>query len=234
VGAGHRVVRTVREIERQRVTEPEQEAIRRLLRALEQDARLSHAMLATISGFSEEKVGVLLDELHEAGVIRRYKTIVNWEKIAVERVTAYIDVGVSPQRNVGFDDVAARIYRFPEVRGVYLVSGSSDLRVIVDGDSIRQIAAFVSEKLAPIEHVTSTNTHFLLKSYKEDGEILVESPSPEQRIAVAPSKNPEGTAGLSRRGNRVVRSHRILRVVYLAHVREPEWRRSVGCLTHWR
>ena len=103
-----------------------------------------------------------------------------------ERVVAFIDVSVSPQRDVGFDQVAARIYRHPEVRSVHLVSGGHDLRVIVEGDSLHDVAAFVAEKLAPIDHVTATNTHFLLKAYKEDGEVLIDEPADDDRLAVAP------------------------------------------------
>lgn len=159
---------------------------RKLLRALEQDARLSHDKLARMVGIDEGEASVAVARLEREGVIRRYKTVIDWDRAVGERVVAFIDVGVSPQRDVGFDQVAARIYRYPEVRSVHLVSGGSDLRVIVEGESIRQVAAFVAEKLAPIDYVTATNTHFLLKAYKEDGEILVEGPADDGRLPVAP------------------------------------------------
>ena len=119
-------------------------------------------------------------------MIRGYKTVVDWDRLGDERVVAFIDVSVSPQREVGFDQVAARIYRHPEVRSAHLVSGGHDLRIIVEAPTMREIAQFVSEKLAPIDHVTATNTHFLLKAYKEDGDILVEDAAADGRLPVAP------------------------------------------------
>ena len=159
---------------------------RRILAALERDARLTTAQLATMTGVSEDEVAAVVARQERDGVIRRYKTMIDWDRLGEERVVAFIDVSVSPQRDVGFDQVAARIYRYPEVRGVHLVSGGSDLRVLVEGESIRQVAAFVSEKLSPIDHVTATNTHFLLKTYKEDGVVLVEDAAEDGRLVVAP------------------------------------------------
>ena len=124
-------------------------------------------------------------EWEKAGVIRRYKTVIDWERAGDERVAAFIDVSVTPERGTGFDDIAARLYRFPEVRSVFLVSGGHDLRVIVEGSNIREVANFVAEKLATVDRVTATNTHFLLKRYKEDGDIFVDA-EPDQRLAVAP------------------------------------------------
>lgn len=160
--------------------------VRRLLVALMADARRDAARLAALTGLSEERVTELVGQLERQRVIRGYKTVVDWERLGDDRVVAFIDVSVSPQREVGFDQVAARIYRHPEVRSVHLVSGGHDLRVIVEAPTMREIAQFVSEKLAPIEHVTATNTHFLLKAYKEDGNILIEDASADDRLAVAP------------------------------------------------
>ncbi len=126
-----------------------------------------------------------IGEWEKAGVIRRYKTVIDWERAGDERVAAFIDVSVTPERGTGFDDIAARLYRFPEVRSVFLVSGGHDLRVIVEGSNIREVANFVAEKLATVDRVTATNTHFLLKRYKDDGDVFVES-EPDQRLAVAP------------------------------------------------
>lgn len=159
---------------------------RKVLRALAKDARLSPAALGRMVGISETEAAAIVARAEREGVIRRYKTVVDWERLGDERVTAFIDVSVSPQRDVGFDQVAARIYRYPEVRSVHLVSGGSDLRVVVEGPDMRHVAAFVAEKLAPIEHVSATNTHFLLKTYKEDGEILADESEADQRLAVAP------------------------------------------------
>ena len=104
--------------------------------------------------------------------ILKYKTIINWGKIENEQVWALVEVKVTPQKEVGFDSVAELIYRFPQARSVYLVSGTYDIAVLVRGSSMQEIAAFVSEKLAPLDSVQGTVTHFLLRRYKEDGEIL--------------------------------------------------------------
>jgi DNA-binding Lrp family transcriptional regulator len=160
--------------------------VRRLLTALVADARRDPARLAALTGKSEEHVAQLIARLERQRVIRGYKTMVDWERLGDERVVAFIEVSVSPQREVGFDQVAARIYRHPEVRSVHLVSGGHDLRVVVEAPTMREIAQFVSEKLAPIDHVTATNTHFLLKAYKEEGDILVEEAPADERLPVAP------------------------------------------------
>jgi DNA-binding Lrp family transcriptional regulator len=161
---------------------------RRVLRALERDARLGPARLAAMVGADEAEVVAVVAGLERAGVIRRYKTVVAWDRLGAEeeRVVAYIDVSVAPQRDAGFDQVAARIARFPEVRSVHLVSGATDLRVVVEGESIRQVAAFVAEKLSPIDGVRATDSHFLLKTYKEDGEVTADEPAPDDRLPVAP------------------------------------------------
>jgi DNA-binding Lrp family transcriptional regulator len=161
-------------------------AVRRVLAALVTDARRNPARIAELTGIAEEQVFALVSQLERQRVIRGYRTVVDWDRLGDERVVAFIDVSVSPQREVGFDQVAARIYRYPEVRSVHLVSGGHDLRIIVEAPTMREIAQFVSEKLAPIDHVTATNTHFLLKAYKEDGDILVEDVATDGRLPVAP------------------------------------------------
>jgi DNA-binding Lrp family transcriptional regulator len=160
--------------------------VRRLLAALGPDARRDAAYLAALTGLAIEQVTDLIARLEKHRVIRGYKTVIDWDRLGEERVVAFIDVSVSPQREVGFDQVAARIYRYPEVRACHLVSGGHDLRVIVEAPSMREIAQFVSEKLAPIEHVTATNTHFLLKAYKEDGDILSDDVPDDGRLPVTP------------------------------------------------
>ncbi len=168
------------------MTEPATDRTGRILRALEADARRTPAQVAELVGLPEPAVAAAIARLEAAGVLRGYKAIVDWDRAGDERVLAFIDVGVSPQRDVGFDQVAARIYRHPEVRSVHLVSGGHDLRVVIEGATIREVAAFVAEKLAPIEHVTGTSTHFLLKAYKEDGRVLAEEPADDDRLAVTP------------------------------------------------
>ncbi len=159
---------------------------RRILRALEQDARRTPEQVAAMVGQSVAEVAATVARLERQGIIRGYRTVINWDRVDEDRVVAFIEVSVSPQRDVGFDQVAARIYRHPEVRSVHLVSGGHDLRIVVAGATMREIAAFVSEKLAPIDHVTATNTHFLLKAYKEDGLTLTDEPADDDRLAVTP------------------------------------------------
>ena len=159
--------------------------MREILKALERDARVSTSQLATMTGASEESIAHQTTIWEKDGIIRRYKTVVDWERFGEERVFAFIDVSVTPARGVGFDDAAERIYRYPEVHSVYLVSGSQDLRCVVEGRSIREIADFVAQKLSTIDRVTSTTTHFLLKKYKEDGDIFAET-EPDHRLMVSP------------------------------------------------
>jgi DNA-binding Lrp family transcriptional regulator len=159
--------------------------MKEILRILEEDSRLSADEIAAMTDKSAEEVEAIIKEYEEKGIIRRYKTVIDWEQLGEEPVMAFIDVKVSPERGVGFDDIAERIYRFPEVRAVYLVSGMHDLRVQVCGNSLKEVAFFVAEKLATIDRVQSTNTHFLLKRYKEDG-VIFEVPEGDMRLAVTP------------------------------------------------
>jgi DNA-binding Lrp family transcriptional regulator len=157
----------------------------RILDILERDARTTPADLATMVGVSEDEVRRIIADCEARKVIRRYRTVVDWERAGEEGVLAFIDVRVSPAREVGFDDVASRIYRFPEVVAVYLVSGGYDLQVVVKGPDLKDVAMFVAEKLATIDRVHSTATHFLLRRYKEDGDILVEQEE-DRRLAITP------------------------------------------------
>lgn len=157
----------------------------RILRLVERDARAEPSEIAAMVGVTEDEVCRILRECEENRTIRRYKTVVDWEKVGDESVIALIDVRVSPAREVGFDDVAGRIYRYPEVVAVSLVSGGFDLHVVVRGPTFKDVALFVAEKLATIDRVNSTATHFLLRRYKEDGEILVEQEE-DRRLAVTP------------------------------------------------
>jgi len=125
-----------------------------------------------MTGTPSAEVARLIKQAENDRTILKYKTIVNWEKVRDEQVWALIEVKVTPQRDVGFDSIAERIYRFPQARTVYLVSGTYDLLVLLVGKTMHEVADFVSQKLAPIEGVQGTVTHFMLKRYKEDGEIL--------------------------------------------------------------
>jgi DNA-binding Lrp family transcriptional regulator len=163
--------------------------VRQILELLERDAQLSHDTIATMTGLSVSEVTAAVRAWEAAGVIRRYKAVVDWDAAddAADPtdVTAFIDVSVAPARGVGFDDVAARISRFAEVRSVYLVSGGHDLRCTVTGRSIRAVSDFVSQKLSTIDRVQATATHFVLKTYKRDGDAFL-SPESDHRLPVTP------------------------------------------------
>lgn len=139
----------------------------KLLQRLEEDCTLSNAQLAALVNCSEEEVAKARKELEEQRVILGYKAIIDWDRTQREAVTALIEVKVTPQRGEGFDRIAQRIYQYDEVESVYLMSGAFDLTVIISGRTLREVAQFVGEKLAPIEDVTGTATHFILKKYKE-------------------------------------------------------------------
>lgn len=139
---------------------------------LEQDARATPAEIATMVGMPVDEVERIIKQAEKDGTILKYKTVINWPKLGKEEVWALIEIKVTPQRDVGFDSIAERIYRFPQVHCAYLVSGTYDLALLVKGKTMQEVASFVSEKLAPLERVQSTVTHFLLKRYKDNGEIL--------------------------------------------------------------
>jgi len=146
--------------------------IKDILKILENDARTTTKQIAAMTNTPSAEVARLIKQAEKERTILKYKTVINWEKVGEEQVWALIEVKVTPQRDVGFDSIAERIYRFPQARTVYLVSGTYDLLVLVRGKTEHEVADFVSQKLAPIEGVQGTITHFMLKRYKEDGEIL--------------------------------------------------------------
>ncbi len=148
------------------------DTMKEILEILEKDARTTPEQIATMTGMPISEVKKAIRKAEKDRTIVKYKTVVNWERIGDEKVWAMIEVRIQPQRDVGFDAIAERIYRFPEARSVYLVSGTYDLAVMVAGRTMQEVASFVSEKLAPLESVQGTVTHFLLKRYKEDGEVL--------------------------------------------------------------
>ena len=146
--------------------------IKDILKILENDARTTAKQIATMTNTSKAEVARLIKQAEKDRTILKYKTMINWDKVREEQVWALIEVKITPQRDVGFDSVAERIYRFAQARNVYLVSGAYDLLVLAVGKTMHEVADFVSQKLAPIEGVQGTVTHFVLKRYKEDGEIL--------------------------------------------------------------
>ena len=146
--------------------------IKEILKILENDARTTTKQIATMTGTPSAEVAKLIKQAEKGRTILRYKTIINWEKVENEQVWALIEVKVTPQKDVGFDSIAEHIYRFPQVRTAYLISGTYDLLTLVIGKTEHEVADFVSRKLAHIEGVQGTVTHFVLKRYKEDGEIL--------------------------------------------------------------
>lgn len=156
-----------------------------ILPLLRQNARTSIADLAKSSNATETQVVEHIKELEDSGVILGYQAIVDPEKVAEERVAAVIEVKLTPERDGGFNKIAERISRFPEVVSCYLMSGGYDLMIVVEGDTLHQVAGFVSEKLSTIKGVISTATHFRLKAYKENGMELKKESGP-QRLAVAP------------------------------------------------
>lgn len=145
-----------------------------ILEVLEKNSRLTEEQIAVMLGKSVEEVRETIRQLEADNIIVGYNTLVNWEKTDKESVTALIEVKVTPQRGEGFDKVAERIYRFPEVKACYLMSGGFDLTVIIEGKTMKEVAYFVAERLAPLESVLSTATHFVLKKYKDKGTIFEE------------------------------------------------------------
>ncbi|HEY92095.1 MAG TPA: Lrp/AsnC family transcriptional regulator [Dehalococcoidia bacterium] len=143
-----------------------------ILKILEHDARTTSKQIAAMTGTSQAEVNKLVKQAQEDRTILKFKTIIDWDKVEDEHVWAFIEVKLTPEKDVGFDSVAERIYRFPQAHTVYLVSGTYDLFVLVTGKNNHEIADFVSQKLSHIEGVKETVTQFVLKRYKEDGVIV--------------------------------------------------------------
>ncbi|MBP1156812.1 MULTISPECIES: Lrp/AsnC family transcriptional regulator [unclassified Paenibacillus] len=157
----------------------------KIIELLKEDARRTPALIATMLGASEAEVSEAIGELEEANVIVKYATVVNWAKVDSEKVTALIEVQITPERGRGFDAISERIYLYPEVKSVYLMSGAYDLLVEIEGKTLKEVAAFVSNKLSPIDRVLSTKTHFILKKYKQDG-ITFEDHEDDRRLLISP------------------------------------------------
>lgn len=143
-----------------------------LLSVIEKNSRMDLKELAVILGAEEIEVANELADLEKEGIICGYHTLINWEKTSIEKVSALIEVRVTPQRGQGFDHIAERIYQYPEVDAVYLISGGYDLLVSLEGKSLKEVAQFVSDKLSTLESVLSTATHFVLKKYKDHGTVI--------------------------------------------------------------
>ncbi|MCR5255960.1 MAG: Lrp/AsnC family transcriptional regulator [Acetatifactor sp.] len=143
-----------------------------LLRIIEKNGRIDLKELAVLLGVQEIDVVNELQKLEEEGIICGYHTMINWELTDIDKVTALIEVRVTPQRGQGFDTIAERIFQYPEVTSVYLISGGYDLMVILEGKSLREVSGFVSNKLSTMDTVLSTATHFILKKYKDHGTIF--------------------------------------------------------------
>ena len=156
-----------------------------LLKLLRDDASLTPAQIAGRLNLAEAEVETKIKELETNGVILGYRTVINEEKLAVDIVRAVIEVKITPEREGGFDRLATRIARFDEVRSCYLMSGGYDLMVVVEGTDLKAVSAFVSEKLATIQGVISTVTHFMLKPYKEQG-VLMGGEFSDEKLAVSP------------------------------------------------
>ncbi|MGE5403731.1 MAG: Lrp/AsnC family transcriptional regulator [Candidatus Saccharibacteria bacterium] len=157
----------------------------RILAFLERNARQTTQQMAAMLGVEEAAVQAAIEKMEKERVILGYNAVINWDKIGQEGVTAMIDVKVTPEREVGFDSIAERIYRFPEVRCVYLMSGTYDLSVIVQGKDLKDVSNFVSQKLASLAQVQSTTTHFVLKRYKQDN-FIFEDKEEDRRLVVSP------------------------------------------------
>lgn len=157
----------------------------RLLDLLFQDSRLTHAQLAAMTGASEAEVDLAIRTFEKNNTILGYKTVIDWDKTSKESVTALIEVKITPQKGMGFDEIARQIYSHHQVESVYLMSGGFDLTVIINGRSMRDVARFVSEQLAPMENVLSTATHFILKRYKDHGVEFDPSENDKREVMIS-------------------------------------------------
>jgi DNA-binding Lrp family transcriptional regulator len=162
-----------------------EEKSREVLNILSHDSRTSADTIARMIGLTTAEVQKIIDDFEKSGVIKQYHTTINWDKAGVDKIVAFIDVRVQPAREVGFDAVALRIARHPQVQSAWLVSGGSDLRLLVETTTMNELANFVAEKLATVEGVTGTNTHFLLRTYKDDYALFTE-PDVDGRLVISP------------------------------------------------
>lgn len=158
---------------------------KQILSMLEKNSRIDLKEASILLGIPETDIANEITQMEKEKVICGYHTLINWDKTGEEKVTALIEVKVTPQRGLGFDKIAERIYKFSEVSSVYLMSGGFDFTVIIEEKTMREVAQFVSDKLAPLEAIQSTATHFVLKKYKDYGTILEETVR-DERMLVTP------------------------------------------------
>ncbi len=158
---------------------------REVLELLRENARYSTADMARMTGLDESEVEAVIGELEAAGVVRGYQAVVDWDKLEDERVRAEVELNVRLDRETGYDDIAARLAQFPEVKALRLVSGNYDFDMEVEGDSIREVSQFISEKVAPVPEITQTVTHYVMTSYKEHG-IELGDGEEDDRLSFSP------------------------------------------------
>ena len=154
----------------------------KILTFIEKNSRIDLKELAIVLGVDEVTVANELEAMEAENIICGYHTLIDWDKTGIEKVTALIEVRVTPQRGMGFDKVAERIYNYPEVNSVYLISGSFDFMVTIEGRTLREVYQFVSDKLSPLESVLSTKTNFILKKYKDHGTVMAEQKKDEREL----------------------------------------------------
>lgn len=156
-----------------------------ILNIIEKNSRVNTNEIAVRLGVTEAEVVEEMDKMENEGIICGYHTMINWEKTSDEKVTALIEVRVTPQRGEGFDNIAERIYKYPEVKSVYLISGGYDLLITLEGKTLKEVSTFVSDKLSTLETVLSTATHFILKKYKDHGTIMAKKHE-DERMKITP------------------------------------------------
>ena len=154
----------------------------KILAFLEKNSRIGIDELAIVLGEDEIRVANEIKAMEEESVICGYHTLINWDKTNIEQVTGLIEVSVTPQRGRGFDEIAERIYNYPEVKAVYLISGSFDLLITIEGKTLKEVASFVSDRLSPLEKITGTKTNFILKKYKDHGTIMTGKKKDERQL----------------------------------------------------
>ncbi|MBO4310352.1 MAG: Lrp/AsnC family transcriptional regulator [Lachnospiraceae bacterium] len=157
----------------------------KILKAIEKNSRIDLKELAIMLGEEEINVVNEIAAMEAEGIICGYHTLIDWEKTSIEKVSALIEVRVTPQRGQGFDTIAERIYKYPEVNSVYLISGGYDLLVSLEGKSLKEVSNFVSDKLSTLDTVLSTATHFILKKYKDHGTVLAKK-YVDERLKMTP------------------------------------------------
>lgn len=157
--------------------------MKQILQLLEENARLTTEQMAVMCNLDEEEIKEKIKRLEDDGVILGYKALIDWDKTDREYVSAVIELKVAPQRDRGFDRIAEKIYNYPEVQSVHLMSGGYDLMLIIEGKTMKEVAYFVAYKLAPMEDIVSTATHFVLKKYKDKG-VIYKQPEKDERESI--------------------------------------------------